>query len=263
MTNSDPAVSADTRQGDQLRRAIEAGEIVPWYQPIIDLPSGAVTGVEALARWIRDGRTIPPAEFIPFAESSELVIALDLAVIRGGLDDLRRWQQLHPRFELNVNLSGRHLDSATGIADLIEAVDSAGVAAQSIAVELTETSRPSAVDHGTAGLEAMRERGLSVWLDDFGCGYYNLQDLIRLPVDGIKFDRSFTAQLDGPRAAPLIGGLTTAAHQMGMRVTLEGIETPAQATAGRQLGCDLGQGYLWSRPLPAAEVFVWLSEGSG
>ncbi len=252
-----PAVDAG-----ELRRAIQAGELVPWYQPIIELATGAVTGVEALARWIRPGGMVPPARFIPVAERDDLIIDLDLAVIRHALVDLHRWQRLHPGFELNINLSGRHLDSPAGVAGVIAAVESAGVPARTVAVELTETTRPAAADQSTAGLDALREHGLALWLDDFGAGYYDLRDLIRLPLDGIKFDRTFTGQLALPRTAPLLGALTAAAHQMGMRVTLEGIETSAQASAGRELDCDLGQGFLWSQPVPAEQVESWFGPAS-
>lgn len=246
-----------------LRRAIAAGEIIPWYQPILDLAGGRVIGVEALARWPRPDGLVPPQEFIPLAEDSDLVIELDLAVIRRALADLSRWQRLRPGFELNVNVSGRHLDSATGVADLIAAVESAGVAPGTLSVELTETARPVAADRGAPGLDALRQAGVLVLLDDFGSGYYGLRDLIRLPVDGIKFDRTFTALLDLPRTAPLLGGLTEAAHRMGLRVTLEGIETPAQADIARELGCDFGQGFLWSRPVPAEMVPSLLSATPG
>jgi EAL domain-containing protein (putative c-di-GMP-specific phosphodiesterase class I) len=247
-------VSVQPADVAELRLAIGAGEIVPWYQPIVDLASGTVTGVEALARWQRPGGPVVPAEFIPLAEDAGLVIELDLAVIRRALADLAGWQRLRPGFELNVNVSGRHLDAPTGAADLIAAVASGRVAAGTVCVELTETVRPVTADRGAAGLAALRGAGMSVWLDDFGSGYYNLRDLIGLPVDGFKFDRAFTAQLDLPRTAPLLGALTAAAHRMGLLVTLEGIETAAQASAARDLGCDLGQGYFWSRPVPAAEV---------
>lgn len=253
-------MSVSTADARELRRAIRAGEIIGWYQPIIDLATGDVRGVEALARWVRADGVVPPAEFIPVAERSDLVIELDLAVIRGALADLAGWQRLRPGFELNVNLSGRHLDSPTALGEVIAAVEAAGVDPGTIAVELTETSRPDAVDRGVPGLDALRERGLSLWLDDFGSGYYDLRDLIRLPVDGIKFDRAFAAGLALPRTAPLIGGLTAAAHQMGMLVTLEGIETAAQASTARELGCDLGQGFLWSRPVPAERVPGWVAQ---
>lgn len=242
-----------------LKRAVQDGQLVAWYQPIIDLGTGSAVGVEALARWPRPGDMIPPAEFIPLAEASDLVIELDLAIIRYALADLRRWQPTRPGFELNVNLSGRHLDSPAGVTELVAIVEAAAVTPGTICVELTETTRPDAADQGAPALEALRAAGMSVWLDDFGSGFYDLRDLIRLPVDGIKIDREFTAQLDHPRAAPLIGALTAAAHQMGLRITVECVETQAQADIVRDLGCDLGQGYLWSRPLPADELEGWLS----
>ncbi|MFT4295360.1 MAG: EAL domain-containing protein [Micropruina sp.] len=246
-----------------LREAIHAGELVPWYQPFIDLAGGAIIGVEALARWHSPAGLIPPAEFVPLAEDSDLVIELDLAIIRQALTDLARWQRLRPGFHLSVNMSGRHLDSASGVGDLIAAIGAAEVTPGTVCVELTETARPVAADTGAPQLDALRQAGIAVWLDDFGSGYYDLRDLIRLPVDGIKFDRSFTAQLHRPRAAPLIGGLTAAAHEMGLKVTLEGIETAEQADVGRRLGCDLGQGFHWSRPIPAAELPGWLSAPRG
>lgn len=240
-----------------LKRAVQDGQLVAWYQPIIDLGTGSAVGVEALARWPRPGGMIPPAEFIPLAEASDLVIELDLAIIRYALADLRRWQPTRPGFELNVNLSGRHLDSPDGPAEVIAAVESAGVDPATIAVELTETVRPAAADAGASALEGLRAHGLALWLDDFGAGCYDLRDLIRLPVDGVKLDRSFTQQLPLPRTPVLIGALTDAAHRMGMRVTLEGIETEAQASAAKELGCDLGQGFFWSKPVPADQVPAW------
>ena len=243
---------------DELRAALAAGEIVPWYQPIVDLTSGDIHGVEALARWHRPDGLLTPADFIPVAEDSDIVIELDLAIIRHALADLGRWQLTRPGFELNVNVSGRHLDSSTGVAGVIAAVEDAGVRAGSVCIELTESARPASADLGAPGLATLRAHGLAVWLDDFGSGYYDLRDLIRLPVDGIKFDRVFTAELNRPRTAPLIGALTDAAHRMGLGVTIEGIETASQAEVVRQLGCDLGQGYLWSPPLSAEKLEGWL-----
>lgn len=241
----------------ELRRAVRSGEVIAWYQPIIDLTTGTVRGVEALARWIRPDGIVGPAHFIALAERSDLVIELDRAVIGHALADLARWQRPRPGFELNVNLSGRHLDSPDGPAEVIAAVESAGVDPATIAVELTETVRPAAADAGASALEGLRAHGLALWLDDFGAGCYDLRDLIRLPVDGVKLDRSFTQQLPLPRTPVLIGALTDAAHRMGMRVTLEGIETEAQASAAKELGCDLGQGFFWSKPVPADQVPAW------
>ncbi len=257
--NSRPAVSAGAPDAAALRRAVRASEIVPWYQPIINLATGTAVGVEALARWPRPDGLVPPAEFIPLAEAGELVIELDLAVIGRALDDLKRWQRSRPGFELSVNLSGRHLDTATGLSDLTALVESASVRPGTVCVELTETTRPAAADQGAPALDALRAAGMSVWLDDFGAGFYDLRDLIRLPVDGIKLDRSFTARLDLPRTAPLLRGLVTAVHEIGMRVTIEGIETAEQADWARRLDCDRGQGFLWSAPRPPETVAGWLS----
>lgn len=247
----------------ELRRAVSAGEVIPWYQPIVELATGTIQGVEALARWPRPDGMVPPDAFIPVAEADDLILELDLAVTRQALADLSRWQRLRPGFELNVNLSGRRLDSDAGVADLIAAVDAAGVTGGTVCAELTETARPVAADGGAAALDRLRAAGLPIWLDDFGAGHTSLQDVIRLPLDGIKFDRSFAGQLDLPRAEPLLGALTAAAHRIGLRVCLEGIETGAQAEAARRLGCDLGQGFLWSPPVPAQQVDGWLRASDG
>lgn len=242
-----------------LSRAVRTGQLVAWYQPIVDLSTGRAVGVEALARWPRPGGGIAPAEFIPVAEDSDLVIELDLAIIGQALADLRRWQRTRPDFGLSVNLSGRHLDSAHSLAEVLTVVESAAVTPGTVCVELTETTRPAAADQGAPALESLRSAGISVWLDDFGAGFYDLRDLIRLPVDGVKLDRSFTDQLDLPRTAPLLRGLIAAVHEIGLQVTIEGVETAAQADWARRLACDLGQGFLWSPPRPATSVTGWLS----
>ena len=145
---SDPAVDAAA-----LRRAVHDGQLVAWYQPIIDLSTGSAVGVEALARWPRPDGMIPPAEFIPLAEASDLVIELDLAIIRHALAALRRWQRTRPGFELSINLSGRHLDSPTGVTELVAMVEAAAVAPGTICVELVRKIEMSPY--------AVRETGVS------------------------------------------------------------------------------------------------------
>ncbi len=247
-----------------LARALSDGEIVPWYQPIVELAGGRVIGVEALARWRRpNGRFESPASFIPVAERSDLIIDLDFAVMRQAMADLTGWQRTAPDFRLSLNLSGRHLDQSDWLDRLTEATTAAALAPGSIDLELTETARPTDIERGWVMIEKLRAVGYTVWFDDFGAGYYDLQDLVRLPVDGLKIDRSFADQLDQPINDALVSALTAAAARVGIKVTIEGIETPRQAELARALGCHFAQGFYWSRPVPAGEVEPWLTATGG
>lgn len=248
----------------ELRRALGDGEIVPWYQPIVDLRSGAVIGVEALARWRRpNGEVGSPAAFIPVAERTDLIIDLDFAIMRQAFAQLAGWQAIRPDFRLSINLSGRHLDRTNWLSELLSATESARIDPTTIDLELTETARPNDVAQGWTLIQALRERGFTVWFDDFGAGYYDLQDLVRLPVDGLKIDRSFADQLDQPMNDAVVSALTTAASQVGLHVTIEGIESERQAEIALALGCDYAQGFFWSRPVPPEAVRGWLGPTDG
>lgn len=239
----------------EVSRALAAGELRPWYQPVIDLTTGSVIGVEALVRWHRPGGSVEgPASFLPAAERTDLVLDLDRAVTRQALADLARWHQHRPDFRVGVNLSGRHLDDVRLLRWLDEAIADAGVPAGTVDLEITETARPSDPEKGRELLVQLAQRGFIVWFDDFGSGWSALQDLIRLPVGGIKLDRTFAEQLGTPIDDAVVAALTTAAGQVGLKVTIEGIEEQEQAERARHLGCHFAQGYLWSRPCPAAEI---------
>src|SRR5699024_2120466 len=138
-----------------------------------------------------------------------------------------------------------------------------GIAATSVDLEITETARPDDLRTSLVLLTGFRNRGYTVWFDDFGSGWSALQDLIRLPVGGIKLDRSFAEQLGTPVDDALVGALASAASQVGLKVTIEGIQTPLQLDRARALGCHFAQGYLWSPPIPAAEITQRLSATRG
>ena len=244
---------------EELGAAIFDGQIVPWYQPIIHLATGAIAAVEALARWHRpDGRSCPPSQFVPVAEASGLVVGLDRLVTEGALADLSRWHLDRPGLKLNVNLAGPNLDTP-GCAEYFDrAAEAAGVDPRLVRLELTETSRPQDAQHANAVIDDLRAAGFSIWLDDFGAGYYDLRDLVRLSLDGLKIDRWFAAQLGTKRSDAVVYGLVAGAHAAGIEVTIEGIETPAQAERALALGCDFGQGFLWHRPMPADQFTALL-----
>jgi EAL domain-containing protein (putative c-di-GMP-specific phosphodiesterase class I) len=242
-----------------LARGLRRGEVVPWYQPVVDLLTGEVVGVEALARWRRaPGVVEAPDVFVPVAERSDLILAVDLAVMTGALADLAIWQRSRPGLWASVNLSARHLTREGWLDRLSDATAAAGVDPSTVILELTETTAPAdqAASRGT--VDAMRALGYHVWFDDFGSGWSALSDLARFPVDGIKIDRSYADQLGTKTGDVVVRALVSAAAELGLSVTIEGIETPSQLERARNLGCHFGQGYLWSRPVPPAAMARWL-----
>ena len=242
-----------------LVRGLQRGEVVPWYQPVVDLLSGEVVGVEALARWRRaPGVVEQPSLFIPVAERSDLILAVDLAVMKGAFADLATWQATRPGFWASVNLSVRHLARADWPARLLEATAAAGVDPSTVILELTETVAPADRDTSRRSVDALRELGFHVWFDDFGSGWAALSDLTRFLVDGIKIDRSYADQLGTKTGDVVVRALVAAAAELGLSVTIEGIETPAQHARARNLGCHFAQGYLWSRPVPPAAIARWV-----
>ena len=160
---------------------------------------------------------------------------------------------------MSVNLSGRHLDQDDWVTGIGHLAATSGVSPSTVQLEITETARPA---HSVAGADRMqlaRSLGFSLWLDDFGSGWSGLRDLLRLSVDGIKLDQSFAAALGTNVGNVIVRALTTAAIELGLKVTVEGIETSAQAALAREFDCHYGQGFFWSRPVPASGVDHFLN----
>ncbi len=254
VTGPDDQAVADIAQ------AIRAGNVAPWYQPIIDLNTDKIVGLEALARWHHpDGRVAAADAFVPVAERSDLIVDVDLAVAGRALNDLQRWQEEHPALRMSVNLSGRHLDQDNWVTGIDHLAATSGVSPSTVQLEITETVRPAYSVAGADRMQLARSLGYSLWLDDFGSGWSGLRDLLRLSVDGIKLDQSFAAALGTNVGNVIVRALTTAAIELGLKVTVEGIETSAQAAIAREFDCHYGQGFLWSRPVPASEVDHFLN----
>jgi EAL domain-containing protein (putative c-di-GMP-specific phosphodiesterase class I) len=247
-------METDHNASDELSRAISDGQLRPWYQPVLRLETRELVGFEALVRWHRPtGQVERPAGFIGLAEQSGLVTRLDMSVLDQACADLARWREVRPDLRLNVNFSGRHLDDGRWVEDVHERVTRAGVPPQNLDIELTETARPADVVRGTRQLQTLRDLGYTLWFDDFGTGWSELQHLVQLPVDGIKIDRFFADAL-GSRADAIVKALVLAARELGLSTTIEGISRPEHAERAQELGCEYAQGYLWSQPLPASEV---------
>lgn len=246
----------------RLRVALADGEVQPWFQPIVDLADHRLVGLEALARWTApDGTVTSPGEFVPLAEQSGLVAELDLAVLRGGLRHLARWQRTDPELRLSVNISGRHLDRPGWMEEVAALVAGAGVEPRTVELELTESVRPSDVVRNADELSRARDLGFEVWFDDFGTGWAELRQLVELPVDGVKVDRFFTEKLGG-RGDTVVRAVVAMAEDLGLDTVIEGISTDDHAARARELGCRLGQGFWWSPAVPGDEVDAVLDGSS-
>jgi diguanylate cyclase (GGDEF)-like protein/PAS domain S-box-containing protein len=247
------------RTAGELRRGIERGEIVPYFQPIVDLESGQVLGYESLARWLHPDRgMLPPLEFLPLAEESGLLIDLGARMLRDSLAQLAQWRAAGYPFSncsISVNVGTRQLVDPNFYDTVMMALSETGIDADSLWLEITETALLSDVKTATVALRELRSLGLHLSVDDFGTGYSSLTYLKRFPVEAIKIDRSFVAGL-GIEAedTTIVEAVVKLGQALGLHVVAEGIESPLQLGRLRDLGCDRGQGYLFGRPRPAALI---------
>jgi EAL domain-containing protein (putative c-di-GMP-specific phosphodiesterase class I) len=240
----------------ELRAAVEAdaGELVVHYQPIARFDTADVTGFEALVRWRHPRRDlVSPTEFIPIAEETGLIVPLGAWVLRQACREARTFDDGH--VVVRVNVSARQLTDP-GLADVVaEALADSGLPAERLCLEVTESVVMEDAERSIAALEALRALGVSVALDDFGTGYSSLSYLRRLPIDGLKIDRSFIRGL-GHEAEDesIVASVIDLARSLGVEVTAEGVETAEQHERLRAGGCDTMQGFLFARPQPAADV---------
>jgi diguanylate cyclase (GGDEF)-like protein len=243
-----------------LRRALERGELALHYQPQVDLATGAICGAEALLRWQReDGEMVSPAEFIPVAEESGLILPIGRWVIATATAQAQAWQAAGlPPLPVAVNLSTRQFREPDLVRRVADALAEAGLASRWLEIEITESLMFDHFERALAVLSSFRELGLTVALDDFGTGYSSLSYLKRLPIDVVKIDRSFVRDLSvDPDDAAIVQAIIGMAHSLGLKVLAEGVESEAQSHYLRARGCDRMQGFLFSKALPA-EAFAEL-----
>jgi diguanylate cyclase (GGDEF)-like protein/PAS domain S-box-containing protein len=247
---------AALQTSNELRRGLERGEVVPYFQPIVDLEGGRVVGFEVLSRWLHPDRgLLVPSQFLPAAEESGLMVDLGGRILRDSLAQLAHWRAVGLQFadcSLSVNVATQQLIDGSFL-DLVDAaLGETGIDAGSLWLEITETALMA--DTTTAGqsLRDLRGLGLHLSVDDFGTGYSSLTYLKRFPVEAIKIDRSFVTGL-GLEAddTTIVEAVIRLGHSLGLSVVAEGVETPLQLNRLRELGCDRGQGYLFGRPRPA------------
>ncbi|HEY0969748.1 MAG TPA: EAL domain-containing protein [Gemmatimonadales bacterium] len=247
-----------------LRRALERDELTLHYQPIVRLDTGIPIGVEALIRWHHPERgSVSPGAFIPVAEDTGLIVPLGRWILRRACEQARRWQDARAGvatpLRVTINISGRQLQDASFVDDVRETLAVTGVDATSLVLEITESVL---MQHTEVVLERLRELkalGLSLAIDDFGTGYSSLGYLQRFPIDILKIDKAFVdAVRDGDGDPALARAVIALGDSLGMQTVAEGIEGAAQADGLRRLGCQLGQGYHFARPLPAEALTAML-----
>jgi EAL domain-containing protein (putative c-di-GMP-specific phosphodiesterase class I) len=244
------------RTAGELRRGIERGELVPYFQPIVDLATGRVLGYEVLARWLHPDRgLLTPADFLPLAEETGLLVELGAAMLRDSLAQLARWRASGHSFAnctLSVNVGTRQLVDPAFYRLVADLLAETGIDADSLWLEITETALLADVKAATVALRELRNLGLHLAVDDFGTGYSSLTYLKRFPVEAIKVDRAFVAGLGIESGdTTIVDAVVRLGQALGLGVVAEGIETPLQLSRLRELGCDRGQGYLFGRPRPA------------
>jgi diguanylate cyclase (GGDEF)-like protein len=248
----------------ELHRAIDNDELLLHYQPIVELTDGGVAGVEALLRWQHPDRgLISPLEFIPLAEETGLIVPIGRWILLEACRQAARWRTARPAQSplfVSVNLSTRQLQDPRLLQDVTAALDASGLPPELLKLEITETSLLHNFEAAVTTLELLREYGVCIAMDDFGTGYSSLTNLRRLPIDILKIDHSFVAEIGtDPEAASFACSIVSLARSLGLQTVAEGIENRSQLTTLLHAGCDLGQGYHFAPPLDGDSFFAFLT----
>ena len=244
-----------------LRRALEHGEFALHYQPLIDLGASRVSGAEALLRWPQnEHRLMSPAEFIPIAEDTGLIIPLGEWVLLEACSQAQAWQARHPGLRIAVNLSARQFRQKDLIGMIERVLGETGLAPTLLELELTESMLMHHAEETVGILTRLDEMGVRLAIDDFGTGYSSLSYLKRFPIHSLKVDRSFVRDIStDPDDAAIVTAIVAMARSLNLDVTAEGVETEEQATFLRSLACHQAQGYYFGRPMPAQEFAARLA----
>jgi EAL domain-containing protein (putative c-di-GMP-specific phosphodiesterase class I) len=244
------------RLESDLHQAMKAGQLELHYQPKVDTATGTVRSAEALLRWRHPERgLVPPDEFIPVAEETGQIGAIGVWVLQQACLQAKAWRdQGLPSLRVGVNISAVQFHQPGLVDSVRAALDNAGLEPRHLEIELTETCVMSNPEESIAVLEALSRMGVLVSVDDFGTGYSSMSYLRRFPIDKLKIDRTFVAEMDTrPDDASIVQAIVSLAHGLRLKVVAEGVENEAQLMALKALGCDQYQGYYCSPALPAAE----------
>lgn len=268
----DEAIEASARRAteltEELRGALGRGEVSVAYQPIVDLATGRTIEVEALARWTnRRFGTVSPDEFVAVAEDAGFVAQLGLDVLRRACQDVAAWRRDptlgHHDLQVAVNVSPHQLADPDFAGQVAAALADAGLPPDALTLEITETAVMRDLDTARVVLTELQALGSRIAMDDFGTGHSSMRNLRQIPLDILKVDRSFVSGLGtSPEDTVIVESVIRLGHSFGLRIVAEGVETEAQRRHLEVLGCDRGQGYLWSPPIPAASVPAFLAAAS-
>ena len=245
-----------------LHKAIERNELVLHYQPKIDVRSARMVGAEALMRWQRGSTLVPPADFIPLAEETGLIVPLSEWALREAARQAKIWT-LNFGFadSIAVNLPNRMFERSDLVETIHHAVSGFGVPHRCIQLEITETGLMKDLQNVIPSLHRLTEIGVEISIDDFGTGYSSLAYLTTLPISELKIDRSFVRDLGiTPQSSAVVTAIIALARSLGLRVIAEGVENLRQMEVLHRLGCTVMQGFLFSRPIPPDELEIWLQQ---
>ena len=243
----------------RLRKAVDAQRWTLHYQPVIDLATGGMTGVEALIRWIEpDGTMVPPLEFIPLAEDLGLIEQIGDWVVREIAYQVTAWKELDIDLEVGFNLSPRQFWQPDLAERIVREIRVSGIDPSRVLVEVTESSAMMDPDRAQQILVELTEQGFAIAIDDFGTGYSSLSRLREMPVRVLKIDRSFVSGVhEDPQSASIVTAFLELARGLGMTTLAEGIETADELAFLRERGCSLGQGFYFSKPVPPEEIIAY------
>ncbi len=251
----------------KMRSGLEAGEFSMNYQPIVALETGRIAGFEALMRWTDSaGNFISPAEFVPLAEETGLISELGQWSMEASLSDHMRFSDAFPQGYavdppfMSINVSGYQLSELPEIQRLSEIIDASDVDPGTIKLEMTETLLVQDPEHASKALQRIKQSGVSIAIDDFGTGYSSLSYLHRFPLDTLKIDREFVNNMESSASSErIVGSIAQLAHSLGMTIVAEGIEKAEQMSELKELGCQYGQGYYMSKPLPSNDILALIA----
>lgn len=248
-----------------LRHAIERSELCAYFQPIVELETMRLVGFESLMRWNHPTKgLVPPSDFIPVSEETNLIIPMTLWILRHSCEQIVRWQRMSPFNEklfISVNLSGKHFADKQLVNQVKRVLDDTGMDPGLLKLEITESAVMGNAEAAIQMLKQLKTLGVQLSIDDFGTGYSSLSYLHRFPIDTLKIDRSFVSTMeDGSENGEIVRTVITLAKVLGMNVVAEGIETVHQVHQLRILNCEYGQGYLFSRPMPIIDTEAMLED---
>jgi diguanylate cyclase (GGDEF)-like protein/PAS domain S-box-containing protein len=249
-----------------LRKAVELNQFRVYYQPIVSLRNGQIVGFETLSRWQRPESLVMPGEFIAVADETGIILAINRQLLYEACQQLRSWQELFPSdppLTVNVNITSKQFAQPDLASQIGNTLQETGLDPGCLNLEITETIAMGDADRSAVVLTELKALGVHLDIDDFGTGYSSLSRLQRFPVDRLKVDRSFVSRMDTDvDTREIVRIIVMLAHGLRLKVVAEGVETQAQADLLRDIGCELAQGYLYSKPVPAETIEQLLSNAA-